>query len=105
MKFLAQLGRILSSSSFVSTERRARLLEFLVRESLKESSDTPMEAVITIEVFDRNGEYDPKIDSVVRVEMGRLRSRLIEYYADPGANDPVRIEIPKGSYRPIYTAL
>ena len=55
-----------------------------------------------MEVFGRSAEYDPKIDSAVRVEMGRLRSRLVEYYAQDGSNDPVRIEIPKGGYEAVF---
>ena len=49
-----------------------------------------------VEVFDRGADFDPNIDPIVRVEVGRLRSKLIEHYASAGATDPVVIEIPKG---------
>ncbi|HLB37803.1 MAG TPA: hypothetical protein VJL31_14620, partial [Gemmatimonadales bacterium] len=57
-----------------------------------------------VEVFGRPAEYDPRLDPIVRVEARRLRSRLAEYYAGPGANDPVVIELPKGTYLPAFTA-
>src|ERR1039457_7251451 len=90
-----ELDRVLASQAFLTADRRARLLRFQVDDSLKES-------VIAIEVFDRVSDYDPKLESIVRVEMGRLRSRLTEYYAQTGANDPVRIEVPKGGYQPAF---
>src|SRR6185437_5241395 len=60
------------------------------------------ESVIAIEVFDRAPDYDPQIDSIVRVEIGRLRSRLAEYYGQTLEREPVKIEIPKGGYRPSF---
>ncbi|MDR3698927.1 MAG: hypothetical protein P4L56_04780 [Candidatus Sulfopaludibacter sp.] len=98
-----QLERILASPQFVAAQRRSRLLRFLVEHSLAGEADDLKESVIACEVFDRSAGHDPKVDSLVRVEMGRLRSRLIEYYADAGKNDAVRIEIPVGSYAPVVT--
>lgn len=57
------------------------------------------ETVLGVEVFGREPGYDPKVDSVVRTEVRRLRLKLQEYYAGPGASDPYRIEIPKGAYQ------
>lgn len=51
-----------------------------------------------MEVFDRDDQYDPRVDSIVRVEAGRLRSRLDEYYHADGAGDEVRIALPRGAY-------
>jgi len=96
------LERILSSPAFSAAGRRVRLLRFLVNRSLAGDAAALKESVIAVEVFDRAPDYDPKLDSAVRVEMGRLRSRLIEYYAQAGQRDPVRIEIPKGSYQPVF---
>ena len=47
-------------------------------------------------------DYDPQVDSVVRVEVGRLRARLSDYYAKAGSEELVRIEIPRGGYRPTF---
>ncbi len=53
-------------------------------------------------MFDRGIRYDPRIDPVVRVEARRLRAKLEEYYATCGAEAPVIIRIPKGSYMPVF---
>jgi TolB-like protein/Tfp pilus assembly protein PilF len=97
-----QLDRILASPGFQGATRRARLLRFLVEEVLLGRGDSLKELVIATEVFERAPDYNPQVDSLVRVEMGRLRSRLQEYYAQAGADEPVRIDIPKGAYRPVF---
>jgi len=97
-----QLDRILSDSAFSGANRRSRLLRYLVEKTLEDHSDALKESVIAIEVFERAPDYDPQIDSVVRVEVGRLRTRLAEYYAKAGPGEPVHIEIPKGGYRPVF---
>ncbi len=97
-----QLARILRSPGFQGANRRTRLLRYLVEEVLEGRGDSLKELVIATEVFERSPNYDPQVDSLVRVEMGRLRSRLTEYYGQAGAGEPVVIEIPKGSYRPAF---
>src|SRR5271170_6657557 len=89
-----QLDRILSDSAFSGATRRSRLLRYLVEQALEDCSEGLKESVIATEVFERAPDYDPQVDSVVRVEVGRLRARLGEYYAKPGTREPVRIEIP-----------
>jgi serine/threonine-protein kinase len=98
-----ELDRILASPAFSAAERRKRLLRFLVERALQEDRAALKESVIAVEVFERDPAYDPKIDSVVRVEIGRLRSRLLEYYSTQGQSDAVRIDIPKGSYCAVFT--
>ena len=98
----AQLERILSDFASSGANRRSRLLRYLVEETLEDRSESLKESVIATEVFDRDPSYDPQIDSVVRVEVGRLRARLAEYYEKAGVDAPVRIEIPRGAYRPIF---
>jgi adenylate cyclase len=97
-----QLDRILADGAFSGANRRSRLLRYLVEQTLQDNPDALKESVIATEVFDRAPDYDPQIDSVVRVEVGRLRARLTEYYEKAGAEQPVRIEIPKGGYRPVF---
>jgi len=77
---LEQLARVLSSSGFVRNERMSRFLRFLVERRLQGRDDELKESVIAVEVFHRKPDYDPKQDSVVRTEAGRLRARLAEYY-------------------------
>jgi TolB-like protein/Tfp pilus assembly protein PilF len=54
-----------------------------------------------VEVFGRPADFDPAIDPIVRIEATRLRDKLRDYYSTEGRNDPVRIELPKGSYAPL----
>src|SRR5450759_2399874 len=49
-------------------------------------------------------DYDPRVDSTVRIEAGKLRSRLEEYYRSDGKDDPIVIDLPKGSYVPVFRA-
>ena len=53
-------------------------------------------------MFDRGDDYDPRIDSIVRVEAGRLRSKVDEYYSGPGRGDSILIQLRKGSYAPAF---
>jgi adenylate cyclase len=97
-----QLDRILADSAFSGATRRSRLLRYLVEQALEDHPEALKESVIAAEVFERTPDYDPQIDSVVRVEIGRLRDRLAEYYVKAGPGEPVQIEIPRGGYRPTF---
>jgi TolB-like protein len=70
----------------------------VVEKTLAGEADQLKEYVVGREVFERNDDYDPRLDSIVRVEAGRLRSRLDEYYSADGAGSPIRISLPKGGY-------
>ena len=96
-----QLDRVLSSGGFSRNERLSRFLRFVVERHLEGRENELKEAVIGIEVC-HNPDYDPKQDSIVRTEAGRLRVRLAEYYAHQGSGDPVIIELPKGGYTPVF---
>jgi TolB-like protein len=98
----AELERVLASGSFASTSRLSRFLRFVVERSLAGEAERLKEYVIGVEVFDRDEQYDPRIDSIVRVEAGRLRAKLDEYYRGAGESDPVAIVIEKGSYAPVF---
>jgi TolB-like protein len=60
------------------------------------------ECLIGMHIFGRRPDYDPATDPIVRVEARRLRRKLADYYANGGQNDPVRIDVPKGAYRPVF---
>ncbi len=96
-----ELQRILASPTFLNARRPSQFLRFIVDETLA-GEERLKEYLIGIEVFDRPQDYDPKDDPVVRVEAGRLRKKLAEYYAGPGANDTLIIELPKGGYVPVF---
>ena len=99
----SQLERILATGPLANGGRLGRLLRYVVERTLAGEGDQLKEYVLGTEVFDRSGEYDPRIDSIVRVEARRLRSKLDEYYMGPGAGDPIAIEIPRGSYVPVFS--
>lgn len=98
----AELECILASESFATAGRHSRLLRYLVERTLAGEGEQLKEYVLGTEVFDRADSYDPRLDSIVRVEVRRLRSRLEEYYRTTGADDPVVITIPRGSYMPSF---
>lgn len=97
----AALDRLTASPLFSESRRLSRFLRYLVEETLSGRSDGIKEYNIGVEVYERPPEYDPKIDAIVRVEAGRLRSKLAKYYAVEGSADPVRIELPRGTYVPV----
>lgn len=97
-KALACLDKILSSPPFVQSERLRRFLAYIVGETLAGRTDRLKGYTIGLEVFDRDDTFDPAIDAIVRVEATRLRAKLREYYDAEGFDDPVRFELPKGSY-------
>ncbi len=97
-----ELQQIIASKVFAQGERLRRFLEFTVKWALKERPEQLKEYVVALEVYGRKDSFDPKENSIVRVEAGRLRSRLKEYYEDEGRRSPLRIELPKGRYIPVF---
>lgn len=97
-----QLDRILRDKRFAGAERTARFLRYVVERTLEGAASQIKEMVIATDLYGRSSDYDPKIDSMVRVEATRLRTKLQSYYAEQGYRDPVSIIIPKGSYVPRF---
>lgn len=95
-----QLDRILKSASFTGAARLQELLAYTVEEVLAGRGPELKETVIGAEVFERSG-HDPRLDSIVRVTISKLRGKLREYYLTEGLNDAVEIEFPRGAYAPI----
>jgi tetratricopeptide (TPR) repeat protein len=96
------LERILSDARFTSADRNSRFLRHVVEKTLDGKTSEIKEIVVATEIYGRSSDYDPKVDSIVRVEATRLRSKLRSYYEQQGAEDPIRITIPKGSYVPQF---
>jgi adenylate cyclase len=94
----AELDRILAAKGFSSAGRLSKLLRYVVDKTLSGETDQLKEYSVGIEVFERDEKYDPRLDSIVRVEAGRLRTRLDEYYNGEGATSPIRITLPRGGY-------
>ena len=96
-----QLDRILASAPFSQSQRRKRFLQYLVTETLAGHGDQLKGYTIAVDVFDRRKTFDPLVDPLVRIEAGRLRDKLREYYDSEGQSDPIRIDLPKGGYAPV----
>lgn len=94
----AELDRVLATKGFSNAGRLSKLLRYAVEKTLAGETDQLKEYAVGVEVFDRDSSYDPRLDSIVRVEAGRLRSRLDEFYNGEGAGSPIRISLPRGGY-------
>ena len=93
-----QIERLTKSHSLHSSESLCKLLRYLAEHSLDHPGIALKEYQIATEVLGRPSGFDPQSDSTVRVQAGRLRVKLAEYYGNEGLNDPILVEIPKGSY-------
>ena len=98
----AALQQILSSSQFRGSDRLRQFLRFVVEQKLEGRGDSLKEYVLGVEVFERGDSFDPRIDTIVRTEARKLRSRLSEYYERQGSSVAVRIDFARGSYAPIF---
>jgi TolB-like protein len=97
-----QLNRILSSPGFKGSRVLSGFLEFVTRETLAGREQEIKEYSIGVQVLFKKMDFNPQLDSIVRIHAGRLRRALNEYYHILGNQDPIRIEIPKGSYIPVF---
>ncbi len=95
----AQVERLLQSKIFESSEVHRRLLQYLADKTLAGSADRLKEYTVGLEAFGKPPSYDPRQDSIVRLQAGRLRQKLLAYYQDEGREDPVHIDLPKGGFR------
>src|ERR1700704_2499859 len=95
---LAHLEKLLSSRTLHGSESLCKLLQYLANHSFEHPGVSPKEYQIATEVFGRQQDFDPHLDSMVRVQAGRLRAKLAEYYASEGVDDHLVLEMPKGSY-------
>jgi adenylate cyclase len=101
-KLLESLARVLENGVATASDRQRRLIQYLVTEELEGRGDRLKAFSIATNVLGRSADFDPQTDSIVRVEMGRVRQALALYYATIGADDPVQIKFEKGSCRPKF---
>ncbi len=97
------MQRIFDSTEMQGSARRRNLLKYLVEETLAGRANQLKGYSIALAVFDRDEDFNPGDDPIVRLEAGRLRRSLDTYYANAGRDDLVRITIPKGSYGAHFT--
>src|SRR5229473_4614526 len=95
---LRQVEKVAASAVLHGSESLCKLLRYLAHHAIEHPGIPLKEYQIATEEFGRPPDFDPAVDSMVRVQAGRLRGKLAEYYAGEGSADPVRIELPKGTY-------
>lgn len=100
-----QVERILASQAFAKSRRLQDLLRYTVEQIKTGRGETIKEYLLAVEVFGRKPSFDPRFDSIVRVQAARLREKLEKYYATEGGSDTIRIAIPKGAYVPTVQRL
>src|ERR1041384_1019367 len=98
----AQLQKIVLSPVFASSESLVRILRTIVIETIEGRGDQLKEYVLGAGVLGKGPSFDPRVDPIVRMQVGRLRSKLDRYYQTDGRQDPIIIEIPKGRYVPVF---
>src|ERR1044071_3579108 len=95
----AQVERMVRSKVFETSEVHRRLLLYLADKTIAGEADRLKEYTIGLEAFGKPPTYDPRQDAIVRLQIGRLRQKLGEYYRTEGKDDPVIMELPKGRFK------
>jgi Tfp pilus assembly protein PilF len=99
----AALDRVVTSAALSNSPQLVCFLRFVVEETLAGRGERLKAYTIATDALGRHADFDPQNDPIVRVEAARLRGMLARYYDGPGRDDPVIIEIPRGSYVPTFT--
>jgi hypothetical protein len=97
-----QLQRILHSNTLRNSLTLQQLLQYLATKAIEGHAEGLKEYTIGLEAFGRKPDFDPKTDTIVRVQTHRLRQKLKEYYKEEGIQDPVVVDIPRGHYHPTF---
>jgi len=97
-----QIEKILQSKAFRGSEVQRGLLAYLGEKSLTGEADSLKEYTVGLDALGKPESYDPRHDSVVRVHVARLRTKLGEYYRTEGATDPIRVDLPKGGFKVVF---
>ena len=97
------LENILSSKHFVNAHKKKKFLRLICDFYLEGRAQELNEHILGYDVFGRDNSYNPSDDPIVRVFAHEIRKKLEAYYANEGAGDAIRLEIPAGSYQPVFT--
>ena len=97
-----QVQRLVDSELFRASEIQRRLLKYLADKSLTGEADQLKEYTVGIEGIGKPEDYDPRRDSTVRFQTGKLRQKIAEYYTTAGHADPIVIEFPKGRFKLLF---
>jgi hypothetical protein len=97
------LDSVLKSKQFVNAHKRQKFLRLICDFYLAGRANELNEYAIAYDVFGRDSGYNPASDPIVRVAAHEIRKKLEVYYAGEGAGDPIRLDIPAGSYQPVFS--
>lgn len=97
-----ELGQILASRLFEGKKQASNFLAYIIEETLIGRGDKITQYGIAIEALGKPAEFCPTENPAVRVEAGRVRKLLEEYYASEGSSSKLRIILPSGSYQPVF---
>jgi hypothetical protein len=97
-EYLEQIDRLVASPVLHGSESLCKLLRYLAIHAVAHPGVPLKEYEIATQVFHRPADFDPQLDSTIRVQAGRLRLKLAEYYGSEGAEDPILVDLPKGGY-------
>ena len=97
-----QLELMLASPDFRASPQQIAFLKFIVNQTLAGNADDIKAYTVATEVFGRGPDFNQSIDPVVSIQASRLRRAMKRYYETAGKNDPIRIDIPKGTYVPVF---
>src|SRR5665213_1940499 len=97
-----ELTRLLSSQTFQAAKAQKQFLGFVVERTIAGCAHELKEYTVGEQVFKRGQHFDPRLDTIVRVEARKLRIRLAKYYESEGKHNPLRIELPSGGYVPNF---
>jgi len=95
---LEQVDRLMNSHVLHGSESLCKMLQYLAHHALDHPGVSIKEYQIATEVFGRHTDFDPHVDATIRVQAGRLRTKLTEYYSTLGSEDPIVVELPKGTH-------
>ncbi len=97
-----QLNRLVAHPLFANSKRYPALLAYTVERTLLGHAGELKERSIGVEVFGKVPAYDTNADPVVRITAGEVRKRLTQYYYEPAHRGQLVIELPTGSYVPLF---
>ncbi len=98
----AELQQVLASEDFAASQHLSRFLRYIVEQSLAGNAERLKERTVARNALDRGADFDSRFDPIVRVVAGKLRRALDRYYAKDGLSNALKIEMPKGGYRPVF---
>ncbi len=97
------MDRLLSNKRFANAPMKRRFIQLICKAYLDGRAEELNEYMIGCEVFGRDNSYSPALDPIVRVGAHELRKKLESYYKDEGKNDEILLDVPVGSYIPVFT--